>query len=128
MGSFQQTLLLFLALAFAIAITPAFSVIDWDERYMPNPRLCLDQVNEANGCEREVYVSWVKKKINLSRDCCEAIHGLPYRCKIWIFNRRRFTSEFGNQVKGFCASLGITLPPSYRVYYPINNPSGQLGD
>ncbi|XWS49223.1 hypothetical protein CRYUN_Cryun13aG0145400 [Craigia yunnanensis] len=128
MGSFQQTLVLILILAFSIAITPAFSVLGWDERYMPNRRLCWEQINKADGCQHEIYASLVEKKINLSRECCEAIQGLSHRCKIWIFTRGRFTPEFGNQVKGFCATLGITLPPSYHVYYPMDNPSGQHGD
>ena len=127
MGSFQQTLVLFLALAFAIAITPAFSVVGWEERYMPNPMLCWEQINKADGCQHEIYASLVEKKISLSLQCCEAIQGLSHKCDIWIFTRGRFTPEFGNQVKFFCAKLGITLPPSYRVYYPMDNPSGQLG-
>ncbi|XVF51930.1 hypothetical protein PTKIN_Ptkin04bG0223500 [Pterospermum kingtungense] len=89
---------------------------------MPNPWICWGQVNKAGGCQGELVASLVKKKINLSRDCCEAIQGLTHRCKIWIFNHRRFTPEFGNQVKGFCATLGITLPPSYHLYYPMANP------
>ncbi|WRX17234.1 Prolamin-like domain - like 4 [Theobroma cacao] len=121
MGSFQQTLMLFLTLAFAMAITPAFSVVGWEERYMPNPWLCWGQINKPDGCLHEVYASLVEKNVNLSRECCEAVQGLSLRCKIWVFNRGRFTPEFG-----YCATFGITLAPSYRVYYPMDNPSGQL--
>ncbi|XVF52405.1 hypothetical protein PTKIN_Ptkin05aG0015700 [Pterospermum kingtungense] len=129
MGSFQLTLMLFLALAFAIAITPAFSVVGWEERYMPNPRLCWDQMNKAEGCLHDFYASLVEKKIKLSRGCCEAIQGLSHKCKIWVFNRGRFTPEFGNQVKGFCATLGVALPPSHHVYFPMdNNPSSHHGN
>ncbi|XVE65250.1 hypothetical protein DITRI_Ditri07aG0165900 [Diplodiscus trichospermus] len=105
-------------MVFATAITPAFSVLGWEERYMPNPKLCWDQINKADGCEHEIYASLVEKNINLSPECCEAIQGLSHKCKVWIFNHERFTSTFGNQVKGFCAGFGVTLPPSYRIYHP----------
>ncbi|KAB2067183.1 hypothetical protein ERO13_A09G198350v2 [Gossypium hirsutum] len=123
----QQTLLLILALAFAIAITPALSVVGWDERHMPDPRVCWAQINKANGCEHEIYASLVKKKIKLSYGCCEAVQGMSSKCKNWMFNHGRFSPEFGDQIKGYCATLGVTLPPSYRIYYPDKTPPGHIG-
>ncbi|XVE57485.1 hypothetical protein DITRI_Ditri04bG0094600 [Diplodiscus trichospermus] len=130
MDYFQRTIVLFLSLAFVIAITPAFSVVEWDEKYfLPYyPSLCWERINKVDGCQHEIYASYVENKINLSPKCCELIQGLPHRCKFWIFLPGSFTPEFGNQVKGFCATLGITPPPSYRIYSPTNNPSGQIGD
>lgn len=128
MSYFQPRLVFFLALAFAIAVTPALSVVGWEERYMPNPKLCWYQINKANGCLHQFYASLVNHKINLTQGCCEAIKGLSPKCKVWVFNRGKFTPEFGNQVKGFCATLGITLAPSYHVYFPQRDPSGQLGN
>ncbi|KAE8658374.1 hypothetical protein F3Y22_tig00116971pilonHSYRG00306 [Hibiscus syriacus] len=107
MGCFQQQLLLFTAMAFAIAIAPAL---------------------KAGGCEHDLYASVVKRNINMGFRCCEAIQGLDYKCKNWMFNHGRFTPEFGNRVKRFCATLGVTLPPSYRIYYPQTSGQGGLGD
>ncbi|KAE8728412.1 hypothetical protein F3Y22_tig00004457pilonHSYRG00042 [Hibiscus syriacus] len=128
MGCFQQHLLVFMAMAFAIAIKPAFSVLGWEERYLPDPRVCWGEINKADGCEHDLYASVVNKKINMGSECCEAIQGLDYKCKNWIFNHGRFTPEFGNRVKKFCATLGVTLPPSYRIYYPQTPGHGDLRD
>ncbi|GMI96179.1 hypothetical protein HRI_003287200 [Hibiscus trionum] len=125
MGSVQHHLLLFTAVAFAIAITPAFSVLGWDERYSPDPVVCWEEViNKVDGCVHDIYASLAKNKVNLSFECCEAVRGMDFRCKNWIFNHGRFTPEFGNQIKGFCASLGVTLPPSYQIYYPEHDTPG----
>ncbi|KAK8518524.1 hypothetical protein V6N13_027994 [Hibiscus sabdariffa] len=118
MGSSQQHILLFMAMAFVVTVTPAFSVLGWDGGYLPDTRKCWAEINKAGGCEHDLYESVVNKNIDLGFECCEAIRGLDYKCKNWIFNRRRFTPVFGNQVKRFCATLGVTLPPSYLVYFP----------
>ncbi|KAE8717527.1 hypothetical protein F3Y22_tig00110044pilonHSYRG00136 [Hibiscus syriacus] len=127
MGSFQQHLLVFMAMSFAIAITPVFSVVGWEERYLPDPSVCWAEINKADGCALHLYASLFKNKINMGFECCEAIRGLDYKCKNWMFNHGRFTPEFGNRVKRFCATLGVTLPPSYRIYYPQTPGHGGLG-
>ncbi|KAK8560821.1 hypothetical protein V6N13_026256 [Hibiscus sabdariffa] len=124
MGSSQQHILLFMAMAFAVAVTPALSVLGWDGGYLPDTRKCWAEINKTDGCEHELYASVVNKKIDLGFECCEAIRGLDQKCKNWIFNRGRFTPVFGNQVKRFCATLGVTLPPSYLVYFPDHDTPG----
>ncbi|KAK8684991.1 hypothetical protein V6N13_041002 [Hibiscus sabdariffa] len=128
MGSFHHHLLLFTAMAFAIAVAPAFSVVGWDERYSPDPEVCWGEViNKAGGCVDEIYASEAKKKVSLSFGCCQAIQGMDRRCKNWIFNHGRLTPEFGNQIKVFCSTLSVTLPPAYRVYYPQHRIPGHGG-
>ncbi|KAE8670252.1 hypothetical protein F3Y22_tig00112159pilonHSYRG00094 [Hibiscus syriacus] len=125
MGSFQQHLLLFAAIALTIAITPVFSVLGWEERYTPDPTVCwAETVIKVDGCQHDIFKSLVENKIKISFGCCEAILSMDYRCRNWIFNHGRFTSEFGNQIKRFCGTLGVTLPPSYQIYYPDHDASG----
>ncbi|KAE8728413.1 hypothetical protein F3Y22_tig00004457pilonHSYRG00043 [Hibiscus syriacus] len=66
MGYFQQHLLVFMAMSFAIAISPVFSVLGWEERYLPDPKVCWGEIfNKADGCVHDLYASVVNKKINM---------------------------------------------------------------
>ncbi|OMO93124.1 hypothetical protein COLO4_17096 [Corchorus olitorius] len=126
MGYSQTTVILFLVLAFAMAATPAFSVVGWEERNFPNPRLCLREITKTHGCLAELSRSLVRKNLNFRRECCEVYQGMSNKCHTWFFNQRKYTPAYGNQVKDYCAQkYGITLAPSYRVYHPMKEPSLQ---
>ncbi|OMO93126.1 hypothetical protein COLO4_17098 [Corchorus olitorius] len=124
MGSSQTTVILFLVLAFAMAATPAFSVVRSDERNFPNPSLCLEEISNTPGCLSELRSSLGHKNLNLRRGCCEAYKGMSQKCHTWFFNQGKYTPAYGKQVKKYCAQkFGITSAPKSQVYHLMKEPS-----
>ncbi|OMO77198.1 hypothetical protein CCACVL1_15164 [Corchorus capsularis] len=113
MGYSKTTVILFLVLAFAMAATPALSVVG----NMPNPSLCLEEISNTPGCLSELRSSLGHKHLNLRRGCCEANKGMSHKCRDWFFNQGKYTPAYGKQVKDYCAQkFGITSAPTSQAH------------